>query len=281
MPAEDALPDEPLTAAEYEELTKKLVGLLASHFGAITTRLERNVTIDGRSGPNQIDVIWEGPIGDEVQRFVFECRHYKSPIKRAALHAFRSIVDDIGAEMPTTGLMVTRTGYQSGAIQVADTYDIIVIELHEPTQQDTTGRLLQINFSMTMRFPVVTDVRYDFVQGEYLDEFVPPEIMLVDAGAGPVPLFAVLAQGEMSPVGQPPAAPHPVTKEFNPPAALVFDDEQSVHVTAIHATVGEADHTTNRKIGPGEEGLAWVAKDALGGTRAWFAKNGRVWVTDQ
>jgi len=95
MPAEDALPDEPLTAAEYEELTKKLVGLLASHFGAITTRLELDVTIVGRSGPNRIDVIWEGPIGDEVRRFIFECRHYKSSIKRAALHAFPNLVPPI------------------------------------------------------------------------------------------------------------------------------------------------------------------------------------------
>ena len=54
------------------------------------------------------------------------------------------MIDDISDGIQTTGVMVTRTGYQAGAKRVADTYGLIVVELRVPTPEDTRDRLLKV-----------------------------------------------------------------------------------------------------------------------------------------
>ncbi len=135
-----------MTATEYELLTHRLMTLISKRSPLQTTRLEHDITLTGRSGPNQIDVIWEFLTPDgSPRRVIVECRKYRSPLKRQAVFAWRGVVDDLDSpDMPTLGVMVTITGYQSGAQRVADTYGVVILHLREPTGQDVEHRLMEI-----------------------------------------------------------------------------------------------------------------------------------------
>jgi hypothetical protein len=91
-----------MTATEYELLTQRLMRLIAERSPLQTTRLEHDITLTGRGGPNQIDVIWEFLTPDgSPRRVIVECRKYRSPLKRQAVFAWREVVDDLDSpDMP-------------------------------------------------------------------------------------------------------------------------------------------------------------------------------------
>src|ERR1700685_2301760 len=75
------LPHEPLSSTEYEKLTMEIFRRLQRHKQHLATeRLEHNVNLLGRSGPSQIDVVWEGRVNGVRERWIFECKHYADPM---------------------------------------------------------------------------------------------------------------------------------------------------------------------------------------------------------
>jgi hypothetical protein len=114
----------PLEWRSYEQLTEELVGPLGSAHGITTLRLERDVLLRGHATHNRIDVLWEFRLASsQLVRILFECRSYARRINQQALHSWRSVVDDAAEPgIETIGVMVTTTGYQSGAQRVADSY---------------------------------------------------------------------------------------------------------------------------------------------------------------
>jgi Restriction endonuclease len=275
-----SFPEEPLSPEEYEQLTKGIVERLNRQDVFRTDRVAQNEVIIGRSGPNQIDVIWEGAVNETRERWVFECRHYKNPIKRKDLHAFRGVVDDISDDLPTRGYMVTKTGYQRGAKKVAETYGITIIELREPTSEDLNGRILGFTLNFTMRGVVVDDVEYEFAEGEVFDDYAPAEILTARGNDGvDRPLLFFIADGEVNEMDKPPRERHFVDKSFEPPLEVDFDEPEPLHVTRIRCYVGQSETRGTRNIGPGADGVAWMVKDVIGGSRAWFARDGKFWIS--
>src|ERR1017187_2762017 len=139
----------------YQELTEELMRRLGAADGITTLRLEREVPVSGRANDNCIDVLWEveGVSGERV-RLLFECRSYKRRINQQALHSWRSIVDDVSEPgVETIGVMVTTTGYQSGAQRVADTYGIVILELRAPTERDLANRWRSARIELVSRMP--------------------------------------------------------------------------------------------------------------------------------
>lgn len=64
-----------------------------------TTRIAHNVKVHEQATDNQIDVLWDfNDAEGKPRRIVFEAPSYKDTIKQGALHAFRSVVDDIQDE---------------------------------------------------------------------------------------------------------------------------------------------------------------------------------------
>lgn len=73
-------------------------------------------------------------------------------------------MDDVTeADVPTFGVMVTTTGYQSGARNVADTYGIVILELRQPTDVDLADRVLEVNIMVEFRIPRVVDLEVEVV----------------------------------------------------------------------------------------------------------------------
>lgn len=271
-----------LTPLEYELLTRDLVGRFAGSFGVLTTRLEQNVVVPGKATRNQIDVLWEGEIAGSARRIVVECKHYKRRVSQEKIHAFRSVLDDINDGIPTTGVFVTKTGYQTGAQAVAGTYDIIVLELREPTREDKARRALRIEVTAVLRAPVMTDLHLECtevfgVEGGSVE--VTRELCDVEFADGTrSSLDDLLFTEHTSPLGQPPTPMHRVRLIFDPPADLLVADRRLLRFTALSAVVGDSDATMTVDVGPGSEGVAWVVKNALDGATAWFARDGGVHV---
>lgn len=268
---------------EYELLTRELAEALARYFGVLTDKCVHDERMRGRATPNQIDVLWEGRLDGQRHRIVFECKHHKRPITQGLLHAFRSVLDDISDDVPTTGVFVSTNGYQSGAKSVASTYGIVVLELRPPQDRDLEGRLTQINLSFTLRCEVVREVQVVVEELEQVSGSLPvdPSLTWIDRPDGSSStLRAVLTAGENSPLGIPPTPPHRVVRRFEPGTILRTEDGQRVAIRAIIGVVGDSDSTSTATIGPGADGIAHILRDALTGATVWFEKDGKITVLD-
>lgn len=264
-----------LGPSEYEELTRELVERLGTVVTVTTQRLKRNVPVLGRSGDNQIDVIWEFNAPDGEQHLVlFECRRYQSALKRKDVFAFHGVVQDVSALTPakTTGVMVTSTGYQKGARAVAETYGVVAIELRDPLEKDLSDTVVSIALTMTPRIPVVRNVRVEPVEvitegfvGGFADD-----LHLQFASGKNLRMTDVLLAGELAPVDSPPAPLHEVTRRFDPPVLLLAHGSPVAKIRSVTAYVGEEDGPSAvGKVG-GREWLKWVVRDALTGAKAWI-----------
>lgn len=95
-----------------------------------------------------------------------------------------------------------------------------------------------------------------------------------------VSVMALLQDGEIDLTRKELTPQHPVTRSFEPPVMLMVEGEPAARVRAISATVGEeGSASTNFTVG-GRENLAWMLKNTLGGERAWFAKDGKIHLSE-
>lgn len=267
----------------YEEVTEELIGRLGAANGVTTLGLKRDVLLGGRATHNRIDVLWEfeRASGQRV-RVLFECRSYARRINQQALHSWRSVVDDVAEPgIETIGVMVTTTGYQSGAQRVADSYGIGILELRVPTERDLANRVHAIRLEFVARTPQVRDVAIDAIEqlGEdstvsgALGEFV----LNFEDGTREL-LMDHLLRGELAPLAEPPTKPHRVTRTFASPVLLRHGEKSLARVVAIRATVGEVQGAPAVVEETAAE-IAWMLVDTLTGSHAWFAVDGRIWQT--
>jgi hypothetical protein len=267
----------------YEELTEELVQRLGAENGITTLRLERDVLLRGHATDNCIDVLWEfEPASGRVVRLLFECRSYTRRINQQALHSWRSVVDDVSESgIETVGVMVTTTGYQSGAQRVADSYGIVILELRAPTAGDLANRWRSVRIAFVARMPRITDLAV--IATEQLGPDASPNGALGDfflefEDGTSERLADHLLRGELSSLEESPTEPHPVTRTFPSPVLLRRRDESVARVVQITATVAEAQAEPMVIETPTAE-IAWMLADTLTGSHTWFAIDGRIWQT--
>lgn len=269
-------------ASEYEILTQRIAADLSSFFGVLTQRCDVRVVMPGRGTSNEVDVVWEGEIDGDAHRILIECKHYKRRVDQGRLHAFRSVLDDLSDDVPTTGVFATTVGYQAGAQSLAETYGIVILELRPPGPRDMAGRVTQIVLNVSARLEVVEEVNVeaDWVAGEV--EALASLPVLIDEASihlpdgTSMPLRSALTEGERSPLGQAPTPPHRVVRDYPRGSVLKVGGEPVLGPLRISAVVGDSDSKATHTIGPGTEGIAHILKDAMTGATVWFQKDGRI-----
>ncbi|QXV57361.1 restriction endonuclease [Amycolatopsis sp. TNS106] len=269
---------------EYELLTKRLFQLITDRSPGKHVKIEHNVKLRGRSTSHQIDVLWELEAADgSPRRIVIECRRYAHPLKQKDVFAFDGVVRDLDSpELPTTGVMVTTTGYQSGAQSVADTYGVVILHLRKPTPDDLENRLTKIVITATARMPTI-----DAVNVTAEDGFISPppgpilasEFGLLRDDGSRILLQDFLWAGELGNLEQPPVAPHSVTRLFNPPVVLTLRGEALGRITGVSATVGEVAMVQD-PFAVGGAPMAWMIGNVLDSTQVWFTDTSRTYVSD-
>lgn len=271
-----------LSSAEYEQRTRRLVECISERSLVSTTRLTRDIRLQGRATRHQVDVLWEFTAGGARHRVLLECRRYRTSLKQKDVLAFKGVIDDLhDPEVVTTGVMVTATGYQSGAQAVADTYGIVIVELREPTDADLVGRALRIRVTISARSPFVRDIEVqpaDPLDAARIKAWNDELELEVDGQRHP--LNDVMLRGELAALRELATPAHRVVRHFAPAASLLIEGRPAFDVVAVAATVGEQEMDPFDVTVGGRDRFAWMVKDTLQGTHAWFTQDGQVHLTD-
>jgi hypothetical protein len=126
----------------YEKLTQAVHQAMLEQEGVQAVAVEHNLNIAGRSGvEHQIDVSWRFKQATISHHVLVECKNYTSAITLEKVRNFFAVLHDIGN---CQGIMVTKTGFQSGVVEFAKYYGIGLKLLGEPTEEDWEGKVRNI-----------------------------------------------------------------------------------------------------------------------------------------
>lgn len=109
----------------WEEL-QDYVALLLNQAGYHATS---PCTIDTVRGQVEVDVLVESPDA-LVKKIICECKFWKTAVPKEKVHAFRTVVHDSGAAL---GLLISRAGFQSGAMEAAKLSNVQLLTWEEFT----------------------------------------------------------------------------------------------------------------------------------------------------
>lgn len=116
--------------AEFEEYVRSIYSMLLNFKdeGILVTG-GANTYLSGISGERyQIDVYYEFVRAGVRHRVIIECKDWKDPVKREVINALESKVRDIPGVI---GVIISRNGYQSGAINFSKQKGILALTSDE------------------------------------------------------------------------------------------------------------------------------------------------------
>ena len=89
---------------------------------------EVEAPVEGARATHKIDVWVVFKRFGLEQRWAVECKNWKTPVPKEKVQALKSVVEDIGADK---GILVARSGFQSGAVDAATLTNILLTTFDE------------------------------------------------------------------------------------------------------------------------------------------------------
>lgn len=86
--------------------------------------VSRNVVLKGLKGEYQIDVFYQFENAGFIHRVAIECKYHNRPLARDTIMPFCNKITDIGNII---GVIVSKSGYQSGAKEYAEKHGITLL----------------------------------------------------------------------------------------------------------------------------------------------------------
>lgn len=148
------------TSTDYEKLAQNIYSEILAHQSVENINVRHNVKIKGRSGvEHQIDVFWEYKYAGTVHRVLIECKHYSHAVNLLHVRNLHGLTTDIPN---SKGIIVTTIGYQSGAKEYADFYEIGLKLIRKPRGEDWDGCIQIVNIQMLILRNHYLDFKLEF-----------------------------------------------------------------------------------------------------------------------
>ena len=108
---------------------KNLEELVERLFRSMGYETQKNAIIEGKSGAkHEIDVlaIYKAPLHED--KVAIECKHHQNPVNKDVIMKLKQIIDDTSINK---GIIVSTSGFTSGAIKLSNQSGIKLMDRHE------------------------------------------------------------------------------------------------------------------------------------------------------
>ncbi|RPH96666.1 hypothetical protein EHM69_00515 [candidate division KSB1 bacterium] len=160
-------------AREFEGLAKHIFQGMLEQDSVKTLDVKHDVSIKGITTVHQIDVFWRFEMGGVEYSTVVQCKNWSRRVSKGEILEFKGVLDDLPYQ--PRGIFVARSGYQKGAIEVAEANGIELYELRYPHRKDVEpfARSQGINIPhqgvQISELELVYDKEWDKVEKDRLD----------------------------------------------------------------------------------------------------------------
>lgn len=136
------------SGTEYELFVKEVYESLNKADGLTDVEIQHDVKLEGAAGvEHQIDVFWSFRKGGIEYKVAVECKNYKARVSKEKIAAFHDILHDLGN---VHGIVASKMGFQSGAIEYARKYGIQLMEIRHPVESDWKGKIKDIHVELVI-----------------------------------------------------------------------------------------------------------------------------------
>jgi hypothetical protein len=111
---------------------KRYQNAAAAVFRRLGLKAEVERLIVGACGKHKVDVLVSGKFGGLNIKWVVECKAWRSNVSKEKVAALIAIVQDVGADK---GVLVSEKGFQSGAILMARTKNVVLTSISDLSKQ--------------------------------------------------------------------------------------------------------------------------------------------------
>ncbi len=125
------------TGKAYENLAQVIFQSVIDQKQFPNLKVDRNVTLQGKTTSHQIDVYWKFEVGGVPHEVIVQAKDWATPVKKGQLLQFKGVLDDLPGQ--PRGVFVTRSGYQKGAKDYALAHGIVLYELMESEPSPPVG----------------------------------------------------------------------------------------------------------------------------------------------
>lgn len=140
---------------------------------------QRDLVVRGVRGTHQIDIVVSLNVLIGNYRWLVECKHWSRPVGKKELLAFKTIIDDVGADH---GFLLSENGFQKGARGMAHTLNISLYSLPELSDHFVQEQLdLQHRQSEEFRVTVVHEEDIGNLDSEAIIELIPVNNLSIEA----------------------------------------------------------------------------------------------------
>lgn len=150
---------------EYEATTAALYQALGEGSGVTIEGFGASCRVQGKSGSwYQIDVLARQSNGLQTVRTAVECKYWKRRVTRNVVSNLITLLEDTNIEK---GVVVSKEGFSSGAVSLANQRNISLIEMRRPNDADWEGKIKEIPIIVHYTRPEFYD--FEIVQPQQHD----------------------------------------------------------------------------------------------------------------
>lgn len=118
----------PLITSKVPRKWKELEELVAAILGECGMTAERGVTLTLPRDKVTVDVLAEEVVNGITDRTICQCKNWQTRVPKSEVHSFRTVMQETGANR---GLIISRRGFQSGAVRSAQATNIELMTFTE------------------------------------------------------------------------------------------------------------------------------------------------------
>ena len=121
-----------ISPTEFEEFCLELLKIYATEENLKDFTIEHNVKQEAPDGTYQLDIIASFTALDVQLKILCECKQYTSQVKRERVEILEGRLKSLGMHK---GILLSTSGFQSGAIQYAKSHGIALIQVFDHSCQ--------------------------------------------------------------------------------------------------------------------------------------------------
>lgn len=145
----------------------------AEYFRSIGLSASTDATIRGVRTSHDVDVLVTSHyVGFDIT-WIVECKHWKNPVNKLHVLGLREIVSDVGADR---GILLSESGFQSGAIEAANLTNIQVTSLANMRESASNSIYAMRLRDLYDRVGICKDRYWDISKEERINYGLRPEV---------------------------------------------------------------------------------------------------------
>ena len=108
-------------------------------FRSTGQQCELDVLLKGVRGSHQVDILVSLDLASGKHRWLVECKHWSRRVTKHELQAFKTAIDDVGADH---GYLLSEVGFQTGALEMAQTLNVSLTSVARLTERFREEQLM-------------------------------------------------------------------------------------------------------------------------------------------